>query len=123
MKPVRWLSISLHGLDKLMIPKYFLTAAIVLSSPCTNNTNANQMPHDASQEAIKIIYRDSFFAQPANKHRRDELIKEIADLYRYLDDMSSQYESGDGYNYIGLSDDDVEELEKERFHSYKRLEK
>jgi hypothetical protein len=35
------------------------------------------MTHDASQEAIKIIYRDSFFAQPANKHRRDELIKEI----------------------------------------------
>ncbi len=60
-----------------MNPKYFLTAAIVLSSPCTNNTNANQMTHDASQEAIKIIYRDSFFAQPANKHRRDELIKEI----------------------------------------------
>ena len=54
---------------------------------------------------------------------RDELIKEIADLYRYLDDMSSQYESGDGYNYIGLTFDDVEELEKERFHSYKRLEK
>ena len=53
---------------------------------------------------------------------RDELIKEIADLYRYLDEMSSQYESGDGYNYIGLSDDDVEELEKERFHSYKRFD-
>ena len=54
---------------------------------------------------------------------RDELIKKIADLYRYLDDMSCQYESGDGYDYIGLSDDDVEELEKERFHSYKRLPK
>ena len=60
-----------------MIPKYFLTAAIVLSSPCTTNTSANQMTHDANQEAIKIIYKDSFFAQPANRHRRDELIKEI----------------------------------------------
>ncbi len=57
--------------------KYFLTAAIALSSPCTTNTNTNQMTHDSSQEAIKIIYNDSFFAQPANKHRRDELIKEI----------------------------------------------
>ena len=57
--------------------KYFLTAAIALSSPCTTNTTANQMTHDSSQEAIKIIYNDSFFAQPANKHRRDELIKEI----------------------------------------------
>ena len=35
------------------------------------------MTHDASQEAIRIIYQDSFFAQPANRHRRDELIKEI----------------------------------------------
>jgi hypothetical protein len=60
-----------------MTLKYFLTAAIALSSPCTTNTNANQMTHDNSQEAIKIIYKDSFFAQPANRHRRDELIKEI----------------------------------------------
>ena len=60
-----------------MTLKYFLTTAIALSSPCTTNTNANQMTHDNSQEAIKIIYKDSFFAQPANRHRRDELIKEI----------------------------------------------
>ena len=60
-----------------MIPKYFLTAAIVLSSPCTTNTGANQMTHDTNQEAIRNIYNDSFFAQPANRHRRDELIKEI----------------------------------------------
>ena len=60
-----------------MIPKYFLTAAIVLSSPCTTNPNANQMTHDTSQEAIRIIYQDSFFAKPENKHRRDDLIKEI----------------------------------------------
>lgn len=52
---------------------------------------------------------------------RDKLIKEIADLYRYLDEMSSQYESGDGYNYIGLTFDDVEELKNKKFHSYKRL--
>lgn len=54
---------------------------------------------------------------------RDELVKEIADLKLILDEMQNMYESVDGYNYIGLSDDDVEELEKERFHSYKRLEK
>ena len=54
---------------------------------------------------------------------RDELVKEIADLKLSLDEMHNMYESGDGYDYIGLSDDDVEELEKERFHSYKRLEK
>jgi len=60
-----------------MTTKYFLAAAIVLSSACNTNTNAKQMTHDSSQEAIKIIYNDSFFAQPANKHRRDELIKEI----------------------------------------------
>lgn len=54
---------------------------------------------------------------------RDELVKEIADLHRSRDQMHSQYESGDGYYYIGLTYDDVEELEKERFHSYKRLEK
>ena len=35
------------------------------------------MTHDASQEAIRIIYQDSFFAKPENKHRRDDLIKEI----------------------------------------------
>jgi len=35
------------------------------------------MTPDNSQEAIKIIYEDSFFAQPANKHRRDALIKKI----------------------------------------------
>ena len=54
---------------------------------------------------------------------RDELVKEIADLHKSRDEMHNMYESGDGYDYIGLSDDDVEELEKERFHSYKRLEK
>ena len=54
---------------------------------------------------------------------RDELVKEIADLKLALDEMQNMYESVDGYNYIGLSDDDVEELEKGRFHSYKRLEK
>ena len=52
---------------------------------------------------------------------RDELVKEIADLHLSRDEMHSQYESGDGYYYIGLTFDDVEELEKERFHSYKRL--
>ena len=60
-----------------MIPKYFLTAAIVLSSPCTTNTSANQMTHESNQEVIKIIYKNSFFANPANRHQRDDLIKEI----------------------------------------------
>ena len=53
---------------------------------------------------------------------RDELVKEIADLHKSRDEMHNMYESGDGYDYIGLSDDDVEELEKERFHSYKRFD-
>ena len=54
---------------------------------------------------------------------RDELVKKIADLYRNCDEMNSSYSCGDGYDYIGLSYDDAEELEKERFHSYKRLPK
>ena len=44
---------------------------------------------------------------------RDELVKEIADLELSLDEMHNMYESGDGYYYIGMSDDDVVELEKE----------
>jgi|TARA_R100001129_G_scaffold162956_1_gene128377 hypothetical protein len=35
------------------------------------------MTYNADQEAIKIIYKDEFFAKPENKHRRDELIREI----------------------------------------------
>ena len=57
--------------------KYFLTAAIVLSSPCTTNSNARQMTHDNNQETIKEIYQDSFYSQPENRHKRDELIKKI----------------------------------------------
>jgi len=54
---------------------------------------------------------------------RDKLVKEIADLNRCCDEMNSSFSCGDGYDYIGLSYDDVEKLEKERFHSYKKLEK
>ena len=54
---------------------------------------------------------------------RDELLKKIAFLHRCCDEMNSSFSCGDGYDYIGLSYDDVEKLEKERFHSYKRLEK
>ena len=60
-----------------MATKYFLTAAIVLSSACNTNTNAKQMTHDSSQDAIKVLYQDSFYSQPANRHKRDELIKKI----------------------------------------------
>ena len=45
---------------------------------------------------------------------RDELLKEIADLHRSRDEMHSQYESGDGYDYIGLNYDDAEKLKKNR---------
>jgi hypothetical protein len=54
---------------------------------------------------------------------RDELVKKIAFQYQCSDDMNSMHSCGDGYDYIGLSYDDVEELEKEKYHSYKRLEK
>lgn len=44
---------------------------------------------------------------------RDELVIKIADLQRCCDDMNTAYSCGEGYYYIGMSDDDVEELEKE----------
>tara|TARA_B100001939_G_scaffold126270_1_gene109437 strand:- start:514 stop:762 length:249 start_codon:yes stop_codon:yes gene_type:complete len=44
---------------------------------------------------------------------RDELVIKIADLQRCCDDMNTAYSCGEGYHYIGMSDDDVEELEKE----------
>ena len=54
---------------------------------------------------------------------RDELVKEIARLHQCCDDMNSMHSCGDGYDYIGLSYDDVEKLKNEKYHSYKRLEK
>ena len=44
---------------------------------------------------------------------KDELVKKIADLQRCCDDMNTAYSCGEGYDYIGMSYDDVEELEKE----------
>lgn len=44
---------------------------------------------------------------------RDELVKKIADLQRCCDEMNVAFSCGEGYDYIGMSDDDVEELEKE----------
>tara|TARA_Y100001973_G_C5147904_1_gene306430 strand:+ start:284 stop:445 length:162 start_codon:yes stop_codon:yes gene_type:complete len=35
------------------------------------------MTNDSSQEAIKIIYQDSWFALPQNRHHRDDLIKKL----------------------------------------------
>jgi hypothetical protein len=54
---------------------------------------------------------------------RDELVKKIASLHQCCDGMNSAFSCGDGYDYIGLSYDDAEKLEKEKYHSYKRLEK
>jgi len=74
-----------------MTTKYFLAAAIVLSSACNTNTNAKQMTHDSSQEAIKVLYQDSFYSQPANRHKRDELIKRI--LLEQNETEKKNYES------------------------------
>tara|TARA_R100000781_G_C4006807_1_gene102257 strand:- start:14 stop:265 length:252 start_codon:yes stop_codon:yes gene_type:complete len=54
---------------------------------------------------------------------RDELVKEIARLHQCCDDMNSMHSCGDGYDYIGLSYDDAEELKNKKYHSYKRLER
>ena len=35
------------------------------------------MTNESSQEAIKEIYKDNFYSLPANRHKRDELIKKI----------------------------------------------
>ena len=35
------------------------------------------MTNNSSQETIKGIYQDSFYSQPENRHKRDELIKKI----------------------------------------------
>ena len=35
------------------------------------------MTNESSQEAIKIIYQDSWFALPKNRHYRDDLIKKL----------------------------------------------
>tara|TARA_B100000131_G_scaffold208129_1_gene200225 strand:- start:149 stop:301 length:153 start_codon:yes stop_codon:yes gene_type:complete len=35
------------------------------------------MTNENSQEAIKEIYKDNFYSLPANRHKRDELIKKI----------------------------------------------
>ena len=60
-----------------MNPKYFLTAAIVLSSTFATNTDARQMTHEINHEVIREIYQDSFYSLPQNRHKRDELIKKI----------------------------------------------
>ena len=44
--------------------------------PATN-TRKNTMTNESSQEAIKEIYKDNFYSLPANRHKRDELIKKI----------------------------------------------
>ena len=57
--------------------------------------------------------------EKTSEFSRDELVKKIAFLHQCCDDMNSS----DGYDYIGLSYDDVEKLKNEKYHSYKRLEK
>ena len=61
--------------------------------------------------------------EETSEFSRDELVKKIAFLYQCCDDMNSSDGYGDGYDYIGLSYDDVKKLKNEKYHSYKRLEK
>ena len=56
---------------KLQKLKHFLGAAIVITTPCTNNLEVKAMTNESSQEAIKVIYQDEFFSRPENRHRRD----------------------------------------------------
>lgn len=72
---------------KLQKLKHFLGAAIVITTPCTNNLEVKAMTNESSQEAIKVIYQDEFFSRPENRHRRDDLIKKI------LESQNEQKES------------------------------
>jgi len=44
--------------------------------PATNFVQIT-MTNESSQEAIKEIYKDNFYSLPANRHKRDDLIKKI----------------------------------------------
>jgi hypothetical protein len=78
-----------------MNPKYFLTAAIVLSSTCATNTDARQMTHESNQEVIREIYQDSFYSLPQNRHKRDELIKKILTEQNEANEKIKQQKSPD----------------------------
>ena len=78
-----------------MNSKYFLTAAIVLSSTCATNTNARQMTHEINQEVIREIYQDSFYSLPQNRHKRDELIKKILTEQNEANEKIKQQKSPD----------------------------
>ena len=70
---------------KLQKLKHFLGAAIVITTPCTNNLEVKAMTNESSQEAIKVIYQDEFFSRPENRHRRDDLIKKILESQNELE--------------------------------------